>query len=168
MVFNIGGVRRIVITIILFVLAITILLNFIPIKFAIKLEDAQQKLEAGRYICVADYKSKVAYQSEWFASTRFNSHLEGWLVLRLTGNSPNRYLSEKDFESFEVDNKFLLNGNVERIEKITPEVLDTHLNVDDWEIVYPIERASFRKHFTPRSYLNIYDYDMIKLIRSLW
>ncbi|MEQ7052419.1 hypothetical protein ABN764_17395 [Paenibacillaceae sp. P-4] len=163
------GVKRVVFSITLSVLTISILLNFIPIKFAVKLEDAQQKLEAGNYICVTE--SKYVLETGWIAKTDTNSHLEEDLAVMVFRNSPNKYLANKefDFNWFEVENRFLLIGEVEHFkEDKETNVLYADLNVDKWEIVYPIRRASFRNYFTPNSYLSIYDYDLIKLIRAIW
>lgn len=163
-------VKRILLLLVLIVAVIPILLNFIPIKFAVKLDNAQKKLEAGRYICVTE--SKYVDDTEWIAKTDINLHLEKDLAVRVSGNSPNKYLSKKefDFKKFEVENSFLLIGNAERFEekKDLETILYTNLYVDKWEVVYPIRRASIRQYFTPKSYLNIYDYDLREIIKKIW
>ncbi|AIQ14542.1 hypothetical protein [Paenibacillus durus] len=166
----VGRVKRTIFTFALIVIVTPIVLNFIPIKFAVKLDDAQQNLEFGRYICVTE--SKYVDDTGWIAKTDINSHLEKDLAVRMSGNSPNKYLSEKefDFKWFEVENRFLLIGKVERFEedKELETILYANLNVDKWKIVYPIRRASIRQYITPKSYLNIYDYDLRKVIKTIW
>ncbi|WP_379155570.1 hypothetical protein [Paenibacillus sp. sgz5001063] len=163
-------VKRTIYLCVLFLIVILILLNFIPIKFAVNLDDAQQILKAGSYICVTE--SKYVDDTGWIAKTDINSHLEKNLAVRVSGNSPNKYLSEKefDFKRFEVENRFLLIGKVGRFEedKELETVLYANLNVDKWKLLYPIKRASYRQYFTPKSYLNIYDYDLRKVIQTIW
>ncbi|MBD3920025.1 hypothetical protein H8B09_14770 [Paenibacillus sp. PR3] len=166
---RVGRVKRIVISITLCVLLIPILLNFVPIKFAIKLEDAQQKLKVGNYICVTE--SKYVLDTGWIAKTNTNTHLEENIAVKVSLNSPNKYLDDKefDFKWFEIENKFLLVGEVGRLEKNKEtNVLYVDLNVKKWEILYPVSRASFRKYFTPKGYLSIYDYDLKKILKTVW
>jgi hypothetical protein len=132
-------VKRILLLLLLIVVVIPILLNFIPIKFAVKLDKAQKKFEAGRYICVTE--SKYVLDTGWIAKTDLNSHLEDDLAVIVSGNSPNKYLSEKafDFKWFEVENRYLLIGEVERFwEDMKTYTSYVNLNVDKWEVVYPI------------------------------
>lgn len=163
------GIRKRVTKIIFLVIFIPILLNFIPVKFAVKLEDAQQNLGRGRYICVTE--SKYVHDTGWIAKTSFNSHLDRDLAVRLNGSSTLNYLSEKEFDLkwFETENQYLLIGKVERFEEDKDiKVLYADLNVESWKIVYPINRTSYRKYFTPKSYLNIYDFDLRKMISSIF
>ncbi|MBY9079010.1 hypothetical protein KIH86_25825 [Paenibacillus sp. HN-1] len=155
----------------LFVVLTPILLNFIPIKFAVKLEDAQQNVETGTYICVTE--SKYVVDTGWIAEATINPHIAEDLPVRVSGDSPSNYLSEQDFElrRFEVENRFLLIGKVDRFEKDTEygtDLMYANLNVDKWDIIYPINRASIRQYITPKSYLNIYDYDLKKVIKTIW
>lgn len=162
-------VKRIVITITLCILIIPILLNFVPIKFAIKPEDAQQKLIAGNFICVTE--SKYVLDTGWIAHTNINTHLEENIAVKVSLNSPDKYLDDREFDLkwFEVENRFVLIGEVGRFERNKEtNVLYADLDVDKWEIIYPISRASFRRYFTPKGYLSIYDYDLKKILRTLW
>ncbi|CAM4480429.1 hypothetical protein [Paenibacillus typhae] len=149
---------------------ILVILLMIPVKFAVGLDEAQQNLDAGSYICVADYKSKVATNTEWYAASHFNPHLDGTLEVYVSGNSPTHYLSKKEFESFDIDNLFLLTGKVDRFEKDKESYfLKADLNVDKWEIIYPIRReGSFFKYLMSPKYLNIYDFDLKKVVHSMW
>lgn len=86
-------------------------------------------------------------------------------------NSPNKYLSDKefDFKWYELENEFLLSGRVERYEEdSSTNVLYADLEVDKWNITYPIKRTTIRNYFTPKSYLNIYDIDLTKVIHTIW
>lgn len=137
---KVGRKMKILVFILLILILTPILLNFIPIKFAIELNEAQKNLKVGRYICITDYKQKVDNYTEWLARTDFNSHLERTLAVRVSGRSPNNYLSEKEFESFDSENRFLLIGKVERFEEDKDGYfLNANLNVDKWKIVYPIK-----------------------------
>ncbi|MDF9845073.1 MULTISPECIES: hypothetical protein [unclassified Paenibacillus] len=149
---------------------ILVLLLMIPVKFAVGLDEALQNLDAGSYICVADYKSKVATNTEWYAGSHFNPHLDETLEVYASGNSPTNYLSKREFESFDIDNLFLLTGKVDRFEKDEETYfLRARLNVDNWEIIYPIRReGSFFKYLMSPKYLNIYDFDLKKVVRSMW
>ncbi|WP_042164131.1 hypothetical protein [Paenibacillus gorillae] len=165
---KVGRVKRAAFSITLSVLLIAILLNFVPIKFAVKLEDAQLKLEAGNYICVTE--SKYVLDTGWIAKTNINSNLEENIAVKVFRNNPNKYLSNRefDFNWFEVENSFLFIGEVEHVERSREtNVLYANLDVDKWEIVHPIKRASIRKYITPKNYLSIYDYDLIKSIRTI-
>ncbi|WP_310832776.1 hypothetical protein [Paenibacillus pedocola] len=162
-------VMKIIISFTLVVIIVPLLLNFIPIRLAIELDDAQQNLGIGRYICITDYKEKVAVDTEWFAQADNNSHLDRTSAVRVSGDSPDRYLSEKEFGSFDSENTFLLIGNIDRFEEDKGGYfLNSYLNVDKWKIIYPIERESIRKYFTSKSYLNIYDFDLMKIMKNLW
>lgn len=149
---------------------ILVLLLIIPVKFAVELDEAQQNLDTGSYICVADYKSKVATNTEWYAASHHNTHLDGILEMYVSGNSPTHYLSKREFESFDIDNLFLLTGKVDRFEKDEETYfLKADLNVDKWEIIYPIRReGSFIKYFMSPKYLYIYDFDLKKGVSSIW
>lgn len=129
-------VKRIVTSITLCILIIPVLLNFVPIKFAIKSEDAQQKLKTGNYICVTE--SKYVLDTGWIANRNMNIHLEENIAVKVSLNSPDNYLYDKefDFKWFEVENRFLLMGEVGRFEKNKEtNVLYADLDVDKWEIV---------------------------------
>ncbi len=61
-------------------------------------------------------------------------------------NSPNKYLSDKefDFKWYELANEFLLSGRVERYEEdSSTNVLYADLEVDKWNIIYPIKRTTY-------------------------
>ncbi|WP_310832778.1 hypothetical protein [Paenibacillus pedocola] len=119
-------------------------MNFIPIKFAIQLDEAQKTLKKGRYICVTE--SKYVLDTGWSAKTSINTHLERDLAVRVSMNSPNKYLSDKefDFKWYELANEFLLSGRVERYEEdSSTNVLYADLEVDKWNIIYPIKRTTY-------------------------
>lgn len=144
------------------------LLDFIPVKFAITKENAKIKLRDGNYIC--NTEPKIAPPIRWIARTKSNPYLNDDLYLRLTGNSPNNILSPKDYDVdkwYEVDNAFLLIGNTVKSEKHQEtKHMIVDLNVNEWEIVYPINRASTRKFYVPKNYLTIYDFDWFKVLKQ--
>lgn len=153
--------------IVIFLIIIAISFNFIPVKFAVKLDDAKKDLKVGSYICES---SVVTPGVGWYADSDLN-RIEDGLGVRVSGNCPEKSLSEKtfDFKWYELYNQYLLIGDIENIkEDKDTKVVFADLNVKKWKIIYPIRRASFRQYFTPKGYLTVYDYDWIKVIKSLW
>lgn len=157
------------IKIVLFLLIILIILDFVPIKFAIKFDDAKKNLREGNYIC--NTESKYAMDTGWIAHASLNQHLDDDLCVIVSGNSPNTTLSEKtfDFKCFEVSNSFFLDGKVNKTwEDKKTNNMYADLYVNRWQIIYPIERTTFRQYYTPKAYLTIYDYDWSKAIKLLF
>ena len=160
-------VKKVVIVIIS-VIIIAILLDFIPVKFAVKLDDAKKNLKDGRYICETN---PVTLDIGWYADMKLNQNLDDDLCVRALGDSPNNFLSEKtfDFKWYELYNIFLLVGKAEHfVEDKKTNNISVDLDVKKWDIIYPIKRASFRQYYAPKGYLTVYDYDWLKLIKSLW
>ena len=150
------------------IIIIAILLNFIPVKFAVNLDDAEKNLRDGTYICETN---RVALDIGWYIDNELNKHLDTGLSIKVSGKKPEKFLSEKtfDFKWYELYNQYLLMGDISNTqENKETGVISADLNVKKWEIIYPIRRASFRQYFTPKGYLTVYDYDWIKVIKSLW
>lgn len=155
---------------ILLLISILIILDFIPIKFAININDAKANLNNEYFVCINE--SKIHIDIPWNATRQLNKHLENDLLIRVFGNSPYNILSSKDFKIVawsEIRNLYFLNGKIERLEKEDKTLnLIADLKVNNWDIIYPIDRASFRKYYASKSYLTIYDFDWIKVIKSVW
>ncbi len=158
------------IMIVFLLLTMLIILDFIPVKFAISIDDTKMNLKEGDYICINE--SKIHLEIPWIAIKRFNKHLDHDFLVRVYGNSPYGTLSAKEFEVLpisDISNVYLLNGEVKRFEKEeNSNILIADLYVNKWQIIYPINRASFRQFYAPKSYLTVYDYDWIKVIKSMW
>lgn len=124
-------------------LIILILLDFVPVKFAVTIDDAKKNLKDGTYIC--NIESKIVPETGWVAKKSLNKHLDKRFSVRVFGCSPNIILSEKNFqlsEFFEVENSFLLVGEVEKIEQDQgTKVLFADFYVNEWDIIYPIKRG---------------------------
>lgn len=157
------------IKVILVLMPLLLVLDFVPLKFAIKVEDAKKNLKDGYYICETNL---VKPDVGWYASMRWNPHIDDGLCVKAIGNTPNSILSEKefDFKWYELYNKFLLNGKGKLYEERRTNIYsaDLELDVNIWDIIYPIKRASFRQYYAPKSYLTVYDYDWCKIIESIW
>ncbi len=92
----------------------------------------------------------------------------------MTGNSPDRLLSKKDFDKVKLflmpadnKNKFLIYYD-ERILMKDNETFPIYkIESKSWDILYPVHRASFRRLYAPKSYLTIYDFNWINVIKEL-
>lgn len=154
---------------ILCILIILIGLDFVPIKFAVKLDDVKKNLDVGKYICSTE--AKYSEYTGLIAKVSSNQHIDQNICVIASGNSPDEILSEKtfDFEWFEVENIFLLDGKVEKFEEDKrTNSLYADLYVDNWKVIYPIKRATFRQYYAPKTYLTIYDFDWLKVIKLLF
>lgn len=164
--------------IMLIIIIILIVFDYVPVKFAISIDNAQRELRSGSYICetnpvAIDTSIKTFSVIGWYIIPQINNNSKfSGCGARLLQKSPENILLQKtfDFKNYEhAYNRFLINGNIKKIEenkKSNFSVVD--LNVSSWEIIYPIERASFRRFYVPDNYLTIYDYDWIKIIKSIF
>ena len=89
-----------------------------------------------------------------------------YMAETLKGNEPLKKLNSSFQKTYEPNahNKFVFVGNEIssntvgdlEIDGVQEKTID--FQVDDWQIVYPIKRDSFRDIYAPKSYLTIYDY----------
>lgn len=152
-------------TIIISVVITAILLNFIPIQFAVKLDDAKKELKKDSYICET-YTSEIG----WIARFESMDQPKFCDCFKATGSCPEKYLSWEtfDFKWYEVYNRFVLVGDPRNFnENKETGVMSADLNVREWQIIYPIKRATIIQELRPKGYLVVYDYDWIKIIKSL-
>ena len=92
----------------------------------------------------------------------------------MTDNSPDRLLSKKDFDKVKLflmpadnKNKFLIYYD-ERILMKDNETFPIYkIESKSWDILYPVHRVSFRRLYAPKSYLTIYDFNWINVIKEL-
>lgn len=156
------GLKKIIIKIILIILVAIVILNYIPIKFAKNIEHLV--LKEGEYICQVELKSGLDEKWGIFRSIPMNYPDE--IFVNIFGNVPFNTLSSKDF---------YLYSNKENQYIVTGELILSHKNgiynignieIKDWEIVYPVNRSSFRRNFTPKTYLTIYDYNLVQICKD--
>ena len=146
------------------------LLDFIPVKFAKRIDSSNNEdmitHNPNRIDIIATYSKKTgAFEYPWEAYYYQDSVLR-IVKFNVSGNNPYQALSRRDFyknAEWMIDIRFILNGNLQ-MEGEKENV--GKLNVSTWEMVYPIKRQSIRKHYVPKSYLTIYDFDWISVIKS--
>lgn len=146
------------------VIGVLILLNFVPIKFASTKQAVTQNHinEKEVYMCgftATTYGNLAASPSENLSLS------ESKVFVATDGNDPFQLLSSKFTTDYlePTGNRFIFVGKSEVGEFFgLPEA--TMLHIEKWDIVYPIHRKSWRAFVTPRSYLNIYDYDWGKVV----
>ena len=160
--------KRLKITLWIFICVL--LLDFIPIKFA--------KRNVNDTVVFVT-QPKIGPNIEWGTFKYKNGKVEydvidGYIV---EGNSPDNILNKRDFNKIDL---FLLgNGNKDYKNKFLiyhdEKTLDSLRNVptykiitNEWDIIYPVNRASFRRYYAPKGYLTIYDYDWWNFIRRLF
>lgn len=153
---------KIIITIALIIIAVPIVLNFIPIKFAKKIDNLT--LKEGEYLCQVELKT--VFEEKWgiFKSLPINYSDE--CFVNLSGKIPFDSLNPEDFSmKSNKENQFLVTGDLTITGNAGIYEIG-ELNVKEWDIVYPIQRSSFRQGLTPKGYLTFYDYDWITLLKK--
>ena len=155
------------------IIGLLILLDFIPVKFAVKLNSVDitkyKHLDGQKiYIC----KPVQVTGSIWEAigdekGVREISKNEViYIAEPLKGNDPFKKLNgsfQKIYES-NAYNQFVFVGNeisanivgdIE-IDGVQEKTID--FEVDNWQIVYPIKRDSLRDIYASKAYLTLYDF----------
>ncbi len=124
-----------------------IIANYIPIKFAVKSDTVKDEI-------IYAYGEKVDPPLVWY-SLKMDSPEQEYdvQIYDVKGITPNIILSKKDFKPDD-GNRYLFKA----------ETID---NANDWQILYPIQRSSWRKSITPKNYLTIYDFDWFAIIQSI-
>lgn len=152
--------------VVVIILGVMILFNFIPMKFPTMKQYVQQNFadEYEEYICgftVTTYGDIEASPSNNFSIS------EPKIFVDIDGNNPFKLLSS-DFTTDYAEptgNRFIFVGKSE-VGTFYGLSEATMLHVEKWDIVYPICRKSWRTFISPRSYLNIYDYNWRNVFRS--
>ena len=142
---------------------VLILLDFIPIRFAVKNNVSetvfitQPKLGNAEWVEIELDGNKLNYSS-----------MTGYII---EGSAPDKMLNQRDFDK--VSLHLMRGDNINRfiIHYDEKEVLNDNevfpiykTSAIDWEILYPIHRASFRRFYASKEYLTIYDFNLINLI----
>lgn len=157
---KIQKIRNILLCVVLFFL----LLDYVPVKFAYKASADEE---------VFIHSHKIIAHTQWVMDSYGNDRIslcEGCIV---TGNTPDLWLAERDFDCrilFNMDgdqnNRFILHYD-EKMKIAEAESWEVQYRIEakNWDIVYPISRISFRRYTAPKGYLTVYDYDWIAVIR---
>ena len=144
-----------------------ILLDFIPIKFALKNNE-------NKTVFINEPKlGNVEWAEIEYEDSKFNyNSMIGYIV---EGKAPDRVLNKKDFDKI---NLYLMHGdNINRFliyyDERKPindsETFSVYKIVaNDWEILYPIQRASLRRLYASKKYLTLYDFNLINLIKEIF
>ncbi len=137
----------------IFLIILLFAVDFIPVKFAIDVSD--DNIESG-YLC---YHEQVTGGNWRVENTDKQLYFDN-----LTGNSPFNYLS-KIYSTDYIEpsgNRYVLYGTIMPKEN---DIFD--LNVEHWNIVYPVSRKSIRALYVPKRYLTLYDFNLIKLLKNM-
>lgn len=133
-------------------------LNFIPIKWAVRMplhvEDS--------YVC----SYTTATDGNWYASIEDNPHLHKALYINVNVPETSNFLMLKEIadcrKGIPINNKYVFYGEIEQREA-AEDTFFNQLQPSNWDIVYPVRRDSIRNFIAPRSYLTVYDYDWGKV-----
>ena len=89
--------------------------------------------------------------------------------------SPNNILNKRDFDKTKLysmrgdnSNRFCLRYDSESIISHYDGFPIYEINVTEWDILYPIRRASFRRYYASKKYLTIYDYNWCEFVKRLF
>ena len=142
---------------IVFATLIFILLDFVPVKFAAK------DIEGTVFI----NEFKLGERVEWAEIEYKDGKIDYDIMSRyiIEGNSPDKILNKKEFDRENQllrfggnKNKFLIHYDQKKVIDNSGGFSIYKIVAEDWEILYPIHRASFRRFYTPKGFLTIYDF----------
>lgn len=143
-----------------------ILLDFIPIKFAIKDVDSKTVFINEPKLGSVEW-AEVKYENNEFDY----DYMIGYVM---NGKSPDEVLNKKDFDKSDLylmhgdnTNKFLIYYD-EKISMSDYESFPVYKIVaTDWDILYPVHRYSLRRLYAPKHYLTLYDFNWINVIKEI-
>lgn len=155
------------------IIGLLIILDFIPVKFAVKINSVditKYKEKDGQkiYICkpvqVTDSIWEAIGDEKGIRDLSKNEVI--YMAEPLKGNDPLKKLNGSFQKTYEpkAHNQFIFVGNEissntvgdMEIDGVQEKTID--FKVDDWQIVYPIRRDSFRDIYVPKTYLTVYDF----------
>lgn len=113
---------------------------FNPVKVAIKEEDLKSK---NRYILVQVQKSTI---SEWVAIGDENGLFDKKIDVRIKGNEPSGYNYDLECEN----NTFVCYGKFTGLVD-APAGTYQQFDATDWDILYPVKRASLFNFIMPKT-----------------
>ena len=156
--------------ILLGLLLVIFALDFIPVKKALK--DTDITRDNIEYVFCYEPKTLGPEIVNWVTYGYKDSEIHEYeyqFQVSIIGKNPYDYFTELDFEPIDLyndiggSNKFVLKGN---IQKINGDYQRLDVTIEDWDIIYPINRLSFRNRYVSKKYLTIYDYDWFLVIKD--
>ena len=139
---------------------LALLLDFIPIKWAINIEGIKN-FKTNEYLC----SFAQVTGGNWQVKNNIESYESGQLYFEYLHEKDPFNVLDKNFSTDYLEpsgNMYVFTGKI-----INKEHDMFDLKVESWEITYPIQRKSLRMLYTPKKYLTIYDYDWLKIIVGL-
>ena len=147
---------KIIIVLIILIFA----MDFVPIKMGVS--------ENNDNIFLYKTKLNPDIGFTWVLYDDIN-HKEATYIAKIIGEEPYDVLSENEFEPYKIfsgtdEIKIKFHGDIKAVDS---DYYDIYVYSDGWDIIKPIYRTSFRNIYAPKSYLTIYDYDWIKVVKRL-
>ena len=153
---------------ILYIILLVISFDFIPVKFCINDKGID-------YVFVS--KPKMG-DTEWGKFPYINGQLyndyENYEAYIVRGNNPNNVLSKRDFDWITIDvkdyepNMFVIYFDNKAIAHNSISAPTYEITSKKWDIIYPVNRISFRRYYVPKNYLTIYDYNWLEIIKNIF
>lgn len=140
---------------------IVIGLDFVPIKFAKNKYLVQNQSNA--YVC--SYTQTTG--GNYCASIKENPKKKKHYYFEINGY-PFSILSEKYRREYEepTGQQYVFYGSITE-NNVEDLIADCNIEIEDWAMVYPILRPSYRGLYAPKGYLTIYDFDWCAIVRGL-
>lgn len=143
---------------------ILFILDFIPVKFAIKIKQFSDNNALNVYIC----EYSTATDGNWVATKEHNPWLSETIYFNLESNEIFGNISDIFKEGDEPITNLYVFGGTMRQEKVAENFTINILDVEKWNISYPIKRNTIRGLYAPKGYFTIYDYNLIKIIHDIF
>ena len=143
------------------VLCVMIALDFIPVKFA---KNKYLVNQSNAYVCSYTQTTGANY----CASMEDNPQKEKNFYFEIKGY-PFDILSKEYKKEYEEPTglKYVFYGPVTVLDS-GESAADCSIEIQDWAMVYPILRPSFRGLYAPKGYLTVYDFDWGEVLRGLF
>ena len=139
-------------------LCVIIILDFIPVKFA--KNKNLVKYKQNTYICTYCQVTGGNY----CATIDNNPLLEKPIYFEIIDYPFNILKNDRYRKEYEEPTgiQYVLCGKVTTISNENSEI-----DIENWSMVYPIMRPSFRVIYAPRAYLTVYDFDWLEILRRI-
>ena len=155
-------IKKCIIIITIFILVL-ISIDFIPVKFAVDGKDKKIFFVNVPKLGDASW-AEIEYNNGEFNYDSMTEYI-------IMGNAPDKILRKKDFDKTSLflmkgdnKNKFFIYYTEKEIVSDSDNLPVYKIFSDNWEIIYPIHRASFRRFYVSKKYLTLYDFDLMTLI----
>lgn len=132
-------------------LAGVLIINYVPVKFAVKTDNIPDE----GYVC----EYSTATSGNWVTVSHGNSSLKGNINLNIRED---KYFSRlKDINSVRKGelplNKYVFYGNISK-KQVSKNTYFYYMDLSGWDVVYPIQRGTLRSVVTPPNYLTLCDF----------